>query len=216
MRADAPGAALRVLVCLSALLAFLGLTTYPLGSGGFVRALADHPPSLAATGLERGSALKAAELVRGFVMGSVDSLPAQVDGRSGFDRRAVRHLEDVRTVLAGGRRVAWTALAVLCGCLIAARVWGRTAQAASGLRACAAALAVAVVLAAAVGVSSPEWAFARFHDLMFAPGTWLFPADDLLVLLFPGRFWALSGAAWGSLCLAGGGALWALTRFHRR
>jgi len=39
--------------------------------------------------------------------------------------------------------------------------------------------------------------FARFHGLFFAPGTWQFPDDALLIRVFPLRFWTASGAVWG-------------------
>lgn len=38
--------------------------------------------------------------------------------------------------------------------------------------------------------------FTQLHALFFAGGTWLFPADSLLITLFPEAFWMGMGIAW--------------------
>ena len=47
------------------------------------------------------------------------------------------------------------------------------------------------------------WAFINFdslftelHALFFSGGTWLFPADSLLITLFPEAFWMGMGITW--------------------
>lgn len=58
---------------------------------------------------------------------------------------------------------------------------------------------VLIALIAALGV----WAFVDFdslftalHGLFFANGTWIFPADSLLITLFPEAFWMGMGVVW--------------------
>jgi len=51
-------------------------------------------------------------------------------------------------------------------------------------------LCVALVMVPGLGVLL-AWplAFTRFHEVLFAPGTWQFPPDSSLIRLFPERFW---------------------------
>lgn len=216
MRSDASGTAIRIGIAASALVAMVGIATWPLSSAAFVRAVADDPASLAATGLARARALETVETVRLFVLGGVDELPATVDGRAGFDGRAVSHLADVRDVMRASRFATWIAGALLLVFVAAARVSGRTGAEAGGYRLAGLALTGAVGAATVAGSLAPRWVFARFHDLFFAPGTWLFPEGDLLVALFPGRYWALTGAAWAAVCLAGSVALLVSAHFRSR
>ncbi|MDP2400524.1 MAG: DUF1461 domain-containing protein, partial [Actinomycetota bacterium] len=50
--------------------------------------------------------------------------------------------------------------------------------------------------------------FAQFHALFFEGDTWLFPAGELLIELFPEPFWMTAGATWAGLVLLGGGLLY--------
>lgn len=56
-----------------------------------------------------------------------------------------------------------------------------------------------IAIIAALGI----WAFVDFdslftalHGLFFANGTWIFPADSLLITLFPEAFWMGMGVVW--------------------
>ncbi|WP_251198097.1 DUF1461 domain-containing protein [Anaerotardibacter muris] len=58
---------------------------------------------------------------------------------------------------------------------------------------------VVIATIAALGI----WAFVDFdslftalHGLFFANGTWIFPADSLLITLFPEAFWMGMGVVW--------------------
>lgn len=55
------------------------------------------------------------------------------------------------------------------------------------------ALIVALGIWAFVGFDS---LFASLHTLFFANGTWVFPADSLLITLFPEAFWMGMGIIW--------------------
>ena len=46
--------------------------------------------------------------------------------------------------------------------------------------------------------------FAWFHGLFFSAGTWEFPADSLLIEVFPEGFWVAAGSTWGALVMLGG------------
>jgi len=89
---------------------------------------------------------------------------------------------------------------------------GRFDLIAEGLFAGAIACVVLVGVAALFGVVSFDALFTWFHSLFFAPGTWQFPADSLLIVLFPEAFWIACGIAWALLILLGGGLLWLAAR----
>lgn len=142
-------------------------------------------------------------------------LPSEWNGTTAFDAGAVSHLLDVRTVLSVAR-LATGVSALLLALYVS---WGiarrRLSVLASGLRAAAALLVFCVVAAVVVAFSDFESLFAVFHGLFFASGTWTFPADSLLIRLFPERFWVASGAAWGALVLVGAAALFVAARLLR-
>lgn len=171
-------------------------------------------------GLPQARMLQLAEQVRGFVVdGRPDTLPSEVDGRSGFDDSAVSHLRDVRGVLRGSR-VLVGVLALLAGVWIgvlasrkrfaeisSAMLWG------SGLT-----LGV-MILAGAAATADFSATFSLFHGVFFSAGTWTFPEDALLIQLFPVEFWSAMGAIWAGTAavmgLALGVAGWLLRRAIR-
>lgn len=125
------------------------------------------------------------------------------------------HLADVRGVFGLGARLLGAAVLVLAGTMVpgpsGARL-GRLGAAAGRALLAGACLAAALV---ALGALAFEPLFAGFHAIFFAAGTWVFPADSLLIVTFPERFWALGAAAWAALTvltlgLAWGGAALAL------
>ena len=91
-------------------------------------------------------------------------------------------------------------LPVLVGMFALGARFGR--ELGRGMQVGAMALLALVLGAAAFALVSFDAFFAAFHAIFFAAGTWTFPYDSLLIQLFPERFWALSGAAWGALALA--------------
>jgi hypothetical protein len=144
-----------------------------------------------------------------------DPLPATWAGAPAFDAAAVSHLMDVRRVI-GAARLA-TGVAALLLALYAAFCLSRRrfARLAAGMRAGAALTGVLFVLALIAAVSDFTWLFTAFHGLFFAAGTWTFPADSLLIRLFPERFWMASGGAWAALAGVGAAALVAVAGFVR-
>ena len=133
--------------------------------------------------LPDATALEYAEIARGFVVTGASAARAALVNLMAAD--AVTHLDDVRRVMAAANAltlVLGVALAVWVG-LSARR---RPRDLAAALLAAAGLLLAFVVLAAAVALSDFDAFFSAFHGLFFAPGTWTFPSDSLLIRLFPG------------------------------
>jgi hypothetical protein len=171
----------------------------------YTGALVVHVDAPALADLDVAQTRALADEVRAFVAGVPGvTLPATLDdGRPAFDESAISHLDDVRVVLAGAR-VATLAAALAAAAWI---VWAlrarRERELAFSLTVGAWSVAALVALAAVIAITDFDGFFAGFHALFFEAGTWQFPADALLILLFPEPFWAISGAAWGTLALAG-------------
>jgi integral membrane protein (TIGR01906 family) len=150
------------------------------------------------------------------VDGDGQTLPAQVDGRDGFDEAAVSHLIDVRRVIAASR-IASGVLALLLALGLAIEVaHKRTDRIADTLLAGAIWSVALVVLAVVAATMDFESFFSAFHGLFFSAGTWTFSYDSLLIQTFPEPFWVTAGAVWGGLVLLSAGLLaagaWALRR----
>jgi integral membrane protein (TIGR01906 family) len=141
------------------------------------------------------------------VRAATDSIVGDLIGFGGFDgsvqgapilsERERSHMRDVRTVFAGFYVLAIVAAA---GLWLAIRRRGAAAWAA--IRGGAIGLLFGLVVAGAVLAFAFDAAFAIFHALFFASGSWTFdPATDRLVQLFPDQFWFETTAAVGALAL---------------
>ena len=186
----------------------VGLALYPMLHPTFTKLLSQRYSLVADTGLSNKRVLQVAERVRDFVADDDrEPLPTTVDGRPGFDAAATSHLRDVHQVL-GGARVATGLLAALVvvgmGVLIARR---RFAAISDAMLAGGAVCMLLVALAALAGTMNFESFFGWFHGLFFSAGTWEFPADSLLIEVFPDGFWMAAGLTWGALVLLGGAVL---------
>jgi integral membrane protein (TIGR01906 family) len=167
-------------------------------------------------GLPAADALKLSDQVRALVADrEFDPLPATWAGAPAFDAAAVSHLMDVRRVIGGARfatGIAALLLALYTAFGIARR---RFVRLAAGMRAGAVLTGVVLVVALIAAVSDFTWLFTAFHGLFFTAGTWTFPADSLLIRLFPERFWMASGGAWAALAGVGAAVLVTVARFVR-
>lgn len=190
----------------------LGLTVRLLLAPVSVRTLVLAAGSSRASALSEEQTLEAAESVRRFVTdGDAPPLPRAINGAPAFDEAAIAHLTDVRRVILLARRLT-------AGLLVTSLAWaGLRSRAPSGREALARAcrfasgcLSVAVVFSGTLAALDFDTFFARFHQLFFEEGTWLFPAGDLLVRLFPERFWILAGASWAVLIAVAAALLWCL------
>lgn len=205
------------LVGLALALLVLGLSVGLLSQPAFTATASRRFALAEEAGLPRERMVEIAETVRVFVL-RADSplLPSTVDGRPGFDESAVSHLVDVRVVMSRAR-TATGMLAVIVAVWLGVRIsQRRTDRIAAGLRAGAIESAALVGLAALSGLLDFERLFTAFHGLFFSAGTWQFPADSLLIQVFPEPFWMTAGAAWAGLVLLGAAALELASRWVLR
>ena len=160
------------------------------------------------TSLPRAQTRQTAELVRDFVTSErAEDLPRTIGDRDAFDQRAVSHLLDVRSALRAGRLAtgaAALALAVWIGIGAARKRWDALAR---GIEAGGWVTLVFVLAAGLFMALGFDRAFEQFHGLLFEEGTWIFPADSLLIQLFPEPFWVAMGGLLAGLCGLGGAVL---------
>lgn len=170
----------------------------------------------AEAGLSATDTLHLAGQVRALVADpGFEPLPSTWRGQPAFDAASVSHLMDVRKVIGAARLVTGVVallLAIYTGWCVARR---RLVRLASGMNWGALALAVATVAAVVAALTSFDAFFAAFHGLFFAAGTWTFPADSMLIRLFPEAFWEVSGAAWGALVVVSAAILAVCSRLMR-
>jgi len=139
-----------------------------------------------------------------------------MSGRPAFDETAVSHLLDVRDVLIETRALAVCLTIVSLGWFLLRR---RTAhgkamlcRAASGAGATLLTVTLGVAVAAVLDFDA---FFSVFHSLFFASGTWVFPADALLIQIFPLPFWMISASVWACLIVLEGTVLLIIGRHCR-
>ena len=172
--------------------------TVPVYTSALVQALGVP----ASSGLSTPDVVHLSGAVRALVADTeFDPLPVTWKGQRAFDAAASSHLHDVRSVISGARLATGGAALLLAAYVAACVGLRRFARLRAGMLAAAWVLVVAVALAALAAFSDFEALFAFFHSLFFASGTWTFPADSLLIRLFPEPFWIASGACWAALVL---------------
>jgi integral membrane protein (TIGR01906 family) len=113
----------------------------------------------------------------------------QHQGRPLYTADEIAHLVDVQVVVS--RLEAWALAAALILALAGWIAW-RRGHLATWSRALARSAWFSLALLALlvpVLVLAFDQAFTVFHGLLFAPGTWQFPAESYLIQLFPERFW---------------------------
>lgn len=207
-RAEVTFAALAIAI------AVVGATVLPLTTPLYVHALVRAVHAERLTGLSSVQTLEAAEAVRRFVVDAdAPPLPAELGGRPAFDAQASSHLIDVRNVILPARTIAvvLTAAALLWVGLRARSAGGKRIVGAA-LRGASAGLIASMGVALVVGLADFDALFTWFHGLFFAPGTWLFSEDALLIQVFPLPFWTAAGATWAILALAAAGVLFISAR----
>lgn len=141
-----------------------------------------------------------------------------VDGSPVFNEREKGHLRDVRTLLIG-----FAILAALAAAVLAAAWWQGRGRSATwrGARTGAKVLAVAIVAIGIFAAVAFDTAFALFHTLLFAEGTYAFdPATERMVQLFPESFWYETAIAVGAMIVVlsiatFGLATWRIRRIER-
>jgi integral membrane protein (TIGR01906 family) len=142
------------------------------------------------------------------------SFEQEVAGQPVFDERERAHMADVRGVVQSFYALVLAALAVLLVAGIASRGsrWYRGAVALG-----AGGLAVGAVAVGGAFFILFDTAFALFHQLFFAEGSWTFdPATDRLVQLFPDQFWTETSVAIAIAVLGHAVIVWAVARPRAR
>ena len=183
----------------------VGALTVP----AYTRTMAARLDVASASGLSEKDATAAAESVRRFVtQRNAPALSAEVAGRAGFDSAAVSHLADVRDVLLGFRSAAIALALGLALWLVVSLARRRLRIVGRALKLGGLACLLAPVVLGLAGALDFDLFFQLFHGVFFQAGTWTFPWDSLLILLFPEAFWMTSGVLLGVLVMAQGLALW--------
>jgi len=106
-----------------------------------------------------------------------------------FNERELYHMEDVKLVTQKVLQI-WRAaliLLALLGVLAWAKGWSIKYAVAIGKGGWLTTIfsgAILLGMLASFGI-----VFVAFHDIFFAPGTWMFLTSDTLIRLFPERFW---------------------------
>jgi integral membrane protein (TIGR01906 family) len=142
------------------------------------------------------------------------SFEQEVAGQPVFDERERSHMADVRGVVLSFYALVLAALAVLLVAGIASRGsrWYRGAVALG-----AGGLAVGAVAVGGAFFILFDTAFALFHQLFFAQGSWTFdPATDRLVQLFPYQFWTETSVAIAVVVVGLAIIIWAVARPRAR
>jgi integral membrane protein (TIGR01906 family) len=111
------------------------------------------------------------------------------DGSPVYNERELKHMVDVKNVVNAALNVWLIALGVMLLLTIWARrqKWGQSYR--NGLRRGG---WLTVILVGAIiffVLLSFGVFFVAFHNVFFAPGTWVFYYSDTLIRLFPERFW---------------------------
>lgn len=203
-----------VVIALLAASTVLGLSVWIMTAPWFTALASPGQVDSASAGLPPERMVELAEQVRAFVT-DVDAppLPATVDGRAAFDESAVSHLIDVRDVILAGRWATLVAAALLLLTGLYAGSTGHGVELATGLKWGGLLVLSGIGLSLLAGVVDFGSFFSAFHGLFFQPGTWTFPADSLLILVFPIGFWILAGAITGVVATTLALALVVIGRF---
>jgi len=132
---------------------------------------------------------------------------------SDYEADEAAHMRDARFVLYGFLALAIASIALLAWSLGREsrdpRTWSSVARGGAIL---SAAMLVIGVLAAATF----DAAFELFHRIFFPGGNFEFPANSLLIMLYPYAFWQLTAGALGVLGIVGGLIVWFLARRRAR
>lgn len=189
----------RGLIALASILVALGVALSVVLMPWFTEFVAPVSGAADLTGYPPERVRELALSVRDFVSRpDAPALPPTLDDRPAFGAAEVDHLVDVRRVLAGARIatvIATFALAALAAESVAA---GRLRDVSRGMRTGGRVILAVCAVALLAGAVDFDSLFAALHSVFFKAGTWTFPANALMIRLFPLRFWVAAGATWGA------------------
>lgn len=133
------------------------------------------------------------------------------DGTPLYNKRELRHMDDVKRITQGALRLWYGSLALLLGLGVWAWFGGWWQAYLLGLKRggwLMVGLAITVGLIVLVGIAvNPNvfnTFFVAFHSLFFEGDSWLFLYSDTLIRLFPIRFWQ-DAFLWAAVIALGGG-----------
>lgn len=183
-----------------------------LASPAFLRWEYGRPHFPAAPGIDAQERQRLAEVSTRFIlrpMPPAELAALEQGGQPLYTQAEVAHLVDVRRLVAILALLGLGGLGlILIAGLRAWRAGGGALGRWGGALARGGWLVLGLVLLTLLGLGL-AWrqVFVGFHRLLFAPGTWAFPADSGLIRLFPEVFWYDSAIALVSLVLAQAGLL---------
>ena len=136
-------------------------------------------------------------------------LQALADQRLGdaplYNERELKHMQDVQNVYQAVS-LMWkiaAVLIVLAGLALAWRAETRPALAAALKSGGLFTTALVGIVGLLAVIAWRVW-FVAFHQVFFAPGTWMFDYSDTLIRLFPEKFWFDAALTISGLSLLGG------------
>ncbi|WP_010524669.1 TIGR01906 family membrane protein [Nesterenkonia sp. F] len=121
-----------------------------------------------------------------------------VEGGPLFTEAEVGHMADVKRIMVIGMAAAVVLLIITLVFALLLRRW-RPGAVARGFF--SGAWVALVLVAALVTLAVLGWQdfFAGFHSVLFAEGSWQFPADSTLIRLYPAQFWMDAAIGVGGL-----------------
>ena len=126
---------------------------------------------------------------------------AQINESYGFSPEAISHLTDCNNLIVPIN----TLLIVLFLIGIALLIWllVRDQKRIAGLSLMVAPLVMVAFFALAAIWAILDWRglFSFFHAIFFPQGNWTFPADSLLILMYPAEFWQTMASVWAVVTL---------------
>ena len=135
-----------------------------------------------------------------------------------YSERELRHMEDVKA-LTGKAFPLQVILGLFMLALVGWMVYQRGESRRAALRGLVGGAVLTWVLFVGltllVGLNF-NWFFTQFHLILFEGDTWLFPATDSLIRLFPPQFWFDASLLTGVLTLAQAVVVGGVTWFFRR
>ena len=156
-----------------------------------------------ASDFSREYLVQTAVALRDFCLGNdLAPLPTGSDYQIAITNDALAHLLDVRGVFIG-LEVATTlaTLLLVLSLVVLLKFGGLRVLSKPLLIGAAIPLAIALLLAAAIWIDFSGF-FAALHSLFFAAGSWVFPADSLLIRALPQAFWLSCALIWaGAMAL---------------
>ncbi|MFD1347075.1 TIGR01906 family membrane protein, partial [Nesterenkonia halotolerans] len=115
-------------------------------------------------------------------------------GEALFTAEEVSHMVDVKFVLFWVMIIGLALLVITLILAMLLRAW-RPGGVARGLFAGAWVTLGIIIAVAVLAIIDWQFFFAEFHRIFFADGTWTFPAESMLIQLYPEQFWIDAGIA---------------------